>query len=164
MSFDALTKLILNSFHQLTVPLQVQNIDNGYWNILRVKQNPPIRCYQNLLTVFNASHQCHSDIWNSNNGRMQKRFSWFHHTFILHGSLVVLSPIPAPPTLSSKSVPSGTAEQLWGWGDTVRDSILSGIRHFFLLILYNFKNIAGGGVEAHAPGPPAPRSLPLASI
>ena len=40
------------------------------------------------------------------------------------------------------------------WGDT---------RHFFLLILYNFKNIGGGGGGgARAPPvPPTPRSLLL---
>ena len=32
-----------------------------------------------------------------------------------------------------------------GWG-TVSDSILGDTRHFFLLTLYNFKNIGGGGV------------------
>ena len=31
-----------------------------------------------------------------------------------------------------------------GRGGTISDSILGGTRHFFLLILYNFKNIGGG--------------------
>ena len=50
-------------------------------------------------------------------------------------------------------------EQLWDWGGgggggTISDSILGGgTRHFFLLNLYNFKNI-GGGAHAH----PAPYS------
>ena len=35
-----------------------------------------------------------------------------------------------------------------------------GIKQFFLLILYNFGNIGGGGGEARAPPcPPTPRSL-----
>ena len=44
-----------------------------------------------------------------------------------------------------------------GLRGTVSDSILGGTRHFFLLILYNFKNI-GGHVPPLAP-PAAPRSL-----
>ena len=34
-----------------------------------------------------------------------------------------------------------------------------GTRHFFLLILYNFKNIGGGGEGHMPPCPPTPRSL-----
>ena len=34
-----------------------------------------------------------------------------------------------------------------GGGGTISDSILGGTRHFFLLNLYNFKNIGGGGVS-----------------
>ena len=37
-----------------------------------------------------------------------------------------------------------------GGGGTISGSILEGTKHFFLLILYNFKNI---GVGAHAPPP-----------
>ena len=52
---------------------------------------------------------------------------------------------------------TGTAEQLWNWGgggDTISASILvGGTRHFFLLILYNFKSIGEG-----ARAPPAPYS------
>ena len=40
-----------------------------------------------------------------------------------------------------------------GWG-TISDSILWGTKHFFLLILYNFKNI--GGARAPPPPPPIP--------
>ena len=49
----------------------------------------------------------------------------------------------------------GTAEQLWDWGGG-DDWILGGggTIHFFLLTLYNFKNIGG----AHAPLPPLRRS------
>ena len=36
---------------------------------------------------------------------------------------------------------------------------LGGTRHFFLLTLYNFKNIGGGGQV-----PPAPRSLSVECI
>ena len=36
-----------------------------------------------------------------------------------------------------------------GGGGTISDSILGGgTKHFFLLILYNFKNIGGGGTPA----------------
>ena len=43
-------------------------------------------------------------------------------------------------------------------GGTISDSILGGgTKHFYLLILYNFKNI--GGARAPPPGPPTPRSL-----
>ena len=43
------------------------------------------------------------------------------------------------------------ATQYWG-----------GTRHFFLLILYNFKNMGGGGGRARAlPAPLTPRSLVL---
>ena len=46
-----------------------------------------------------------------------------------------------------------------GGGGTDSDSILGGgTRHFFLLTLYNFKNI-GGHVLHRPPPPPAPRSL-----
>ena len=38
-------------------------------------------------------------------------------------------------------------------GGTISDSILGGTRHFFLLNLYNFKNIGGGGT-CHSPLPP----------
>ena len=43
-----------------------------------------------------------------------------------------------------------------GGGGTISNSILGegGKKHFFLLILYNFKNIGGGGTC-----PPTPRSL-----
>ena len=37
-------------------------------------------------------------------------------------------------------------------GGTISDSILGGTRHFFLLNLYNFKNI--GGVTCPSPLPP----------
>ena len=40
-------------------------------------------------------------------------------------------------------------------GGTISDSILGSTRHFFLLNLYNFKNIGG----ARSPCPPTPRSL-----
>ena len=43
-----------------------------------------------------------------------------------------------------------------GGGGTISDSILGGTRHFFLLNLYNFKNI-GGGARATPPCPPTPR-------
>ena len=43
-----------------------------------------------------------------------------------------------------------------GWEGTISDSILGGTEHFFLLILYNFKNIGGG----HVP-PPPPHSTVL---
>ena len=36
-------------------------------------------------------------------------------------------------------------------GGTISDSILEGTKHFFLLIIYNFKNIGG-----HVPPPPLP--------
>ena len=39
----------------------------------------------------------------------------------------------------------------WGGG-------VGGTKHFFLLILYNFRNIGGGGARAPPP-PPTPRSL-----
>ena len=41
----------------------------------------------------------------------------------------------------------GATLRLGGGGGTISDSILGGwgIRHFFLLNLYNFKNIGGGG-------------------
>ena len=38
-----------------------------------------------------------------------------------------------------------------GGGGTISDSILGGTRHFFLLNLYNFKNIGGGGAGASPP-------------
>ena len=47
---------------------------------------------------------------------------------------------------------TGTAEQLWDGGGTIIAPILGGTRHFFLLTLYNFENIGGGGARA----PPAP--------
>ena len=34
-----------------------------------------------------------------------------------------------------------------------------GTRHFFLLTLYNFKNIRGGHVPPPPPPPPTPRSV-----
>ena len=40
-------------------------------------------------------------------------------------------------------------------GGTISDSILGGTKHFFLLILYNFKNI-GGGTCPPFPLPPSP--------
>ena len=40
-----------------------------------------------------------------------------------------------------------------GGGGTISDSILGGTKHFFLLILYSFKNIAGRGGK-HVPPPP----------
>ena len=49
----------------------------------------------------------------------------------------------------------GLGERRGGGGRTISHPILGGTRHFFLLILYNFKNI-GGHVS---PGTPAPRSL-----
>ena len=52
---------------------------------------------------------------------------------------------------------SGTAEQLWDWGGgapLVTQYWGGGTKHFFLLILYNFKNIVR---------PPTPRSLYLVS-
>ena len=47
-----------------------------------------------------------------------------------------------------------------GVGGTISDSILGGggTRHFFLLILYNFKNIRGGGRSA--PRSPAYSAVP----
>ena len=45
-----------------------------------------------------------------------------------------------------------------GGGGTASDSILGGTRHFYLLTLYNFKHMGGGGGTCH-PVPPAPRSL-----
>ena len=51
----------------------------------------------------------------------------------------------------------GTAEQLWDWGGgTISNSILGGTRHFFLLILYNCKNIRG-----HVLPPPPNPAFPL---
>ena len=44
---------------------------------------------------------------------------------------------------------TGTAMQLWDWGGGG-----GGTRHFFLITLYNFKNIGGGTC------PPAPPPLP----
>ena len=41
-----------------------------------------------------------------------------------------------------------TEEQLWDWGSTISDSILGGTKHFFLPILYNLRNIGGGGGSA----------------
>ena len=57
---------------------------------------------------------------------------------------------------------TGTAKKLWDWGH--RYSILGkggggGTRRFFLLTLYNFKNIRGGVHVSPRPRPPTPRSL-----
>ena len=48
---------------------------------------------------------------------------------------------------------SGTAKQFWDSGGTISASILGGggTKHFFLLTLYNFKNIGGRGT---CPPPP----------
>ena len=48
-------------------------------------------------------------------------------------------------------------------GATISVSILGGgegIKHFFLLILYNFKNIGGGGGGTRAPSPPPYSAVP----
>ena len=45
-----------------------------------------------------------------------------------------------------------------GGGSTVSDSLLGGTRHFFLLALYNFKNIGGRGHVPLPSPPPATRS------
>ena len=45
-------------------------------------------------------------------------------------------------------------------GGTISDSILGGHKTLFLLNLYNFKNIGGGGTCP--PCPPTPQSLPVA--
>ena len=47
------------------------------------------------------------------------------------------------------------ALRLGGGGGIISDSILGGTRHFFLLTLYNFKNIGGGGAHA-SPATPTP--------
>ena len=46
-----------------------------------------------------------------------------------------------------------------GGGGTISDSILGGTKHFFLVILYNFKNIGEGGGARAPPAPPTPLSL-----
>ena len=48
--------------------------------------------------------------------------------------------------------------EIWGGGGGgISDSILGGTRQFFLLNLYNFKNIGGARAPpAHPPPPPAP--------
>ena len=46
--------------------------------------------------------------------------------------------------------------QYWGKG--------GGKSHFFLLILYNFKNIGGGGGTWPSRSPPSPRSLSKINI
>ena len=53
----------------------------------------------------------------------------------------------------------GATLRLGGRGGTISDSILGGTRHFFLLILYNFKNM--GGRARALPAPLTPRSLVL---
>ena len=55
----------------------------------------------------------------------------------------------------------GATLRLGGGGGTVSDSILGGTRRFFLLTLYNFKNIGG----ARAPhGPPCSAIPDVASV
>ena len=49
-----------------------------------------------------------------------------------------------------------------GGGGTISDSILGGTRHFFLLTLYNFKNIGGKGTCSPAPYSAVPE--PLTSV
>ena len=60
---------------------------------------------------------------------------------------------------------SGTAEQLWDWGGGGAPLMTQhwggGTRHFFLLILYNFKNIGGGHVP---PAPPLLRGLGICRV
>ena len=56
---------------------------------------------------------------------------------------------------------TGTAEQLWDWGAPLVTQHLGGgggTKHFFLLILYNFKKIGG-----HVPPCPLPPPHPLYS-
>ena len=57
----------------------------------------------------------------------------------------------------------GTVEELWDWGGggggTISDSILGGTKHFFLLILYNFKNIGGAHASPALPPTHTQRSL-----
>ena len=49
--------------------------------------------------------------------------------------------------------------EIWGGGGGISDSILGGTRQFFLLNLYNFKNIGGARAPpAHPPTPPPPRA------
>ena len=47
-----------------------------------------------------------------------------------------------------------------GGGAPILTQYWRGTKHLFLLILYNFKNIGGGGGHV-PPGPPTPRSLYL---
>ena len=50
--------------------------------------------------------------------------------------------------------------EIGGGGGTISDLIFGGgTKHFFLLILYNFKHIGGGGGTCPGSGPPTPRSL-----
>ena len=60
---------------------------------------------------------------------------------------------------------SGTAEQLWDWGAPLRTQYWGGgggcTRRFFLLTLYNFKNIWGARAPLTPPPPPPP---PLSAV
>ena len=59
-----------------------------------------------------------------------------------------------PKTIFIGEIGSGTAEQLRDWGEGGGALLVTqywgGTRHFFLLNLYNFQNIGGGG-RARAP-------------
>ena len=67
---------------------------------------------------------------------------------------------PPPPNLhTSNSIRDrrATLRMGGGGGALVRQYWRGGIRYFFILTLYNFKNIGGGGTCP--PAHPAPRSL-----
>ena len=102
-------------------------LDNYNYVICRVQWK--------ILAYCRSSQTSVSFVWDAVNGRRVE----------------LSSTLPAPQTVSHRVRDHRATLGLGGGGKPLVTQYWGGTRHFFLLILYNFKNIGGGG---HAPWHP----------